>query len=76
MICRSCKRDNPEEVKYCEHCGEFLTLDELDEDIDLSGDSSDNKIELRAKRRAIERLADKNPKLAAKVLKTWLNDDN
>ena len=71
MFCRSCNRENPSGVKYCIHCGELLHLgtkgNPQNPQPARKGDPHRVK---RERRKAIERLADENPELAAKVLQT------
>jgi len=76
MFCRSCNRDNPAGVKYCMHCGELLHLGgKGNPPSSPSGRKSNNLRARRERRKAIERLADENPELAAKVLQTWLKSE-
>ena len=76
MICRSCKRDNPKGVKYCIHCGELLILEGRVQAANPDMPGKHEKIRARRERRkAIERIADENPDLAAKVLQTWLKSE-
>ncbi len=76
MICRSCKRDNPKGVKYCIHCGELLFVEGRGNPADPSSPRKFDRLRAkRERRKAIERLADENPEMAAKVLQTWLKSE-
>jgi flagellar biosynthesis/type III secretory pathway M-ring protein FliF/YscJ len=76
MFCTSCKRENPPDAKYCRHCGEMLHLG--GKDAPGRGPSPKKIDQLKARRerrKAIEKIADENPELAAKVLQTWLKSE-
>jgi flagellar biosynthesis/type III secretory pathway M-ring protein FliF/YscJ len=76
MVCRSCMRDNPAGIKYCLHCGELLHLGGRTNDPDSEPRRRLDRIRAkRERRKAIERLADENPEMAAKVLQTWLKSE-
>ena len=76
MICRSCNGDNPPGAKYCLHCGELLRLGGRVKHKDEASSRKHDKLRAkRERRKAIERLTDENPELAAKVLKTWLKSE-
>jgi flagellar biosynthesis/type III secretory pathway M-ring protein FliF/YscJ len=76
MICRSCQRDNPAGIKYCLHCGELLRLEgRIGDPNSEPRRRLDNINAKRERRKAIEKLADENPEMAAKVLQTWLKSE-
>ncbi len=76
MVCRGCSRDNPPGMKYCLHCGELLQLKGRVADPEAEPRRRVERIMVKTeRRRAIEKLADENPELAAKVLQTWLKSE-
>lgn len=76
MVCRSCQRDNPPGFKHCLHCGEMIHLQGRVNNPSTEAREKSGRIHARVKRRkAIERIAEENPEMAAKVLRTWLNSE-
>jgi len=76
MVCRNCQRDNPPGFKHCLHCGELIYLQgRVNNPSREPGNNSGRTHAKKKRRKAIERIAEENPEMAAKVLRTWLKSE-